>query len=372
MRILFVSPRPYLPQLLGGVETTTADLCRELAALGHIPAVMCEIGRHDLLWLRNRVANRLSGRSFPRATFEGTSVYRGYDPRTGLGEVLDDFFPDVLVVCGGSAAALDLVPACIATGVPTAFYAHELLALRRRADAPQLLAGAALLANSAYTAHVLRQLIGREAHVLPPLVAADLYRTETSRTHVTMINPRQIKGGATALALAKACPDIPFVIVEAWDRADAFVAQLRAAAAKLPNVTWRRAMSDMVAVYSGTRVLLVPSEWEETWGRVVTEAHTSGIPALATQRAALPESVGPGGLLVEPDAPLEAWVRALRSLWDDEGLYDSLAAAALAYSRRAEAQPARRAAAFVTALSTLSGAATPSTASPPSPPSART
>ena len=108
----------------------------------------------------------------------------------------------------------------------------------------------------------------------------------------------------------------------------------------LPNVTWRKPTLDMSDIYGGTRIVLVPSQWEETWGRVVTEAHAAGIPVLARAYAGLPESVGPGGVLVEADAPIEAWIRALRQMWDDEAYYETLVARTREFSARAEATPA--------------------------------
>jgi len=349
LRILFVNPRYYLPQLLGGVETTTFDLVRQLTQMGHTAAVMCQIAKHDTLWVRNRLRSRLTGRAFPADDYRGTRVYRGYQHASALPEVLADFRPEVLVVAGGADWAFELAAACAATGVRTAFYFHELVALRRLGQ-PALLDGMRLLANSSYTAHAVRELIGREATVIPPLVDRDAYRVESSRRHVTMVNPRRIKGGQVALQLAQACPDIPFVFREAWHTHDAFVAELRSSARTLANVTWQPPTQDMLGLYRTTRILLVPSEWEETWGRVVTEAQASGIPVLASDYAALPESVGPGGILIPRDAPLTEWAQALRRMWDDPQVYEELSARALQHSSLPEAQPAARAAAFIAAL----------------------
>ncbi len=41
-----------------------------------------------------------------------------------------------------------------------------------------------------------------------------------------------------------------------------------------------------------TRMLLVPSVWEEPFGRVAAEAMVNGIPAIVSNRGALPEVVG--------------------------------------------------------------------------------
>ena len=61
----------------------------------------------------------------------------------------------------------------------------------------------------------------------------------------------------------------------------------------LPNVTLHPSYPDMRAGQHSLK-LLVPSIYEETYGRVVTQAQVNGIPALASSRGGLPESVGEG------------------------------------------------------------------------------
>ena len=95
----------------------------------------------------------------------------------------------------------------------------------------------------------------------------------------------------------------------------------------------------MKAIYRRAKIVLVPSKWEEAWGRVVTEAQYSGIPIVASNRGGLPESVGPGGVLLDPDGPVDAWVEVLRRLWHDEAYYSDLSAHALAHSARPEIDP---------------------------------
>jgi glycosyltransferase involved in cell wall biosynthesis len=352
LRILFVNQRAYLPQLLGGVEQTTFELCRQLTRMGHPTAVLCGLVRGDRTWLRNRLVNRLTRRPFPREQYQGMPVYRGYDPRFGLDAVLEDFRPDGLVIAGGTNESFELAARSAASGLYALYYFHDLETLRRL-KTPELLAGLGFVANSGYTARVVQQMLGRDCLVIPPLIDRAAYRTDTPRSerrHVTMVNPRPMKGGRTAYELAQAWPDIPFVFIEAWRSGNQAVAELRHEAMRLPNVTWYRPTTDMRRIYATTRILLLPSECEETWGRVASEAHVSGIPVLARAVAALPESVGPGGILIEPDAPLAQWSRALRALWDDAALYETLAARAHAFAERPEASPEHVAAAFIGAL----------------------
>ena len=90
----------------------------------------------------------------------------------------------------------------------------------------------------------------------------------------------------------------------------------------------------MRKVYARTRVLLAPSQWEEAWGRVATEAHFSGIPVLGSRQGGLPEAIGPGGVTLPADAPTADWVAALRRMWDDAGHYETLSRAAVDWSER--------------------------------------
>jgi glycosyltransferase involved in cell wall biosynthesis len=359
LRILFVNQRAYLPQLLGGVEQTTFELCRQLTQMGHQTAVMCGLVRGDATWLRNRIGSRLKRRGFPPGRYLGSPVYRGYDPRVGLEEVLADFGADGLVIAGGTHESFDLAAQCARTGLRSLYYFHDLETVRRL-KTPDLLGGVGFVANSAYTARVVTEILGRTCIVIPPLIDRAGYRTTSAhgeRRHITMVNPRRVKGGQMAFELAQACPDIPFAFVEAWQDGNEFVHALRVAARRLPNVTWHRPTTDMRRIYATTRILLVPSDWEETWGRVASEAHVSGIPVLARAVAALPESVGPGGILLGPQAPLGDWIRALRSMWEDGNLYETLSARAREFSERTDAQPEHLATAFISALqSPIAGA----------------
>ncbi len=104
----------------------------------------------------------------------------------------------------------------------------------------------------------------------------------------------------------------------------------------LSNVSFLASQKDMRKVYGKCKLLLAPSLWEEAYGRVVTEAQFSGIPVVASNRGGLPEAVGPGGILIDPDGPVEEWVSAIRELWNNNEFYREMSAAATAYAHRPE------------------------------------
>jgi glycosyltransferase involved in cell wall biosynthesis len=89
-------------------------------------------------------------------------------------------------------------------------------------------------------------------------------------------------------------------------------------------------------VYGRTKILLVPSLWEEAYGRVATEAQLSGIPVITSNRGGLPEAVGTGGITLDPEGPLEAWVVATRKLWEEESYYAEMSRSATTYATREE------------------------------------
>src|SRR5271165_3399035 len=82
--------------------------------------------------------------------------------------------------------------------------------------------------------------------------------------------------------------------------------------------------------YRMSRAVLVPSLWRESPGRVPMEAMANGIPVLASDRGALPETMGnagfvftiperfgPGTLEIPSAREVAPWVAVLEKLWDD-------------------------------------------------------
>jgi glycosyltransferase involved in cell wall biosynthesis len=151
-----------------------------------------------------------------------------------------------------------------------------------------------------------------------------------------MNNPNPVKGLDLALRIAALCPDIPFCFVESWTLTPEARADLLQRLASLPNAELKPRTNDMKAVFGAARVVLIPSQWDEAWGRVASEAHVSGIPVLASDAGGLPEAVGPGGIVLDRHAPPERWAAALRELWTDQDAYDRLSRAALSYAERPE------------------------------------
>ncbi|GAA0240778.1 glycosyltransferase family 4 protein [Cryptosporangium japonicum] len=177
-------------------------------------------------------------------------------------------------------------------------------------------------------------------HVYGPGPHPRLGRPDTGA--VTLVNPCGVKGLDVLLGLADAEPDVPFLAVPTWgtDAAE------RAALARRPSIEIAAPVDDIADLLARTRVLLMPSLWDETFGYTAVEAMLHGVPVLAADVGGLREAkLGVPHLLpvrtieayhpqradepyprpVVPPQDLAPWRTALRRLLDDPDHYTALA-----------------------------------------------
>jgi glycosyltransferase involved in cell wall biosynthesis len=337
--VLLASGTPHLPQLTGGLEVNTHELSLELNARRISTAVLAKLSLRDGFGIRAFLFAQLRHNSVARDTELGYDVFRSRKPWRNLRGMP---LPAVVVIQNGRM--VDIATRFQSRGVPAVAYFHGLDFENNHRPWPQRaeLPFRAYIANSAFTAERVERRLGVRPVIIPPIFKPERYRVTSSGRFVTFINPVPEKGVQQALAIAAQCPDIPFLFVKAWPLTSKAARQLARAAERLSNVTIVDRSSDMRTIYRDTKILLVPSQWEETWGRVATEAHFSGIPVLASSSGALRESVGKGGVLIDRTAPAEFWAGELRRIWDNDELYAELSLAASGHSRRAQIAASRQ------------------------------
>ena len=350
MRVLFATAHPYLPQAYGGMESSANELCISLKHRGHWVAVLAGLNTASLgCWKTNinvpaglfgwkssikmQINRGLSGCKVARDSVSGYPVWRSWFPWNALDYVADKERPELIVVMVGRPVRM--ARAAKRTQIP-------ILVLLQNVEFHELggrfgeLGNGPFVANSRFTAERYRAAYGINPPVIYPFISADRYRTKRTRENVTFINPHPIKGRDIALGIARLCPEIPFTFVESWRLNHEDRHHLRQELQALPNVTFLPPQNDMRVVYGKCSILLAPSVWEETYGRVATEAQISGIPVVGSSRGGLPEAVGPGGILLDPEQPIADWAAAVRKLWQGGRHYEKLSAAALAYAERRE------------------------------------
>ena len=90
----------------------------------------------------------------------------------------------------------------------------------------------------------------------------------------------------------------------------------------LPNLHRLEPVFPPHSIFQKTRILLVPSQWNEAFGRVAAEGMLFGVPVLGSAVGGLAEIVSSGGVCLPKD-DVGAWEDEIRKL-DDPSHYRSI------------------------------------------------
>ena len=178
-----------------------------------------------------------------------------------------------------------------------------------------------------------RRNVGLVGTVIPdPIRLGKVIAENREPKYLTFINPQPEKGATVfariALKLGRRRPDIPLLVVEGRGKSDA-LAGLPVDLSGLTNLNRMANTPDPRDFYVVSRAVLMPSLWRESLGRVPIEAMANGIPVLASDRGALPETLGDAGFVftIPSDARRRAgwcrlpkkspWLAVIERLWDD-------------------------------------------------------
>ncbi len=243
---------------------------------------------------------------------------------------IQEVSPEIFCTYGGDPRIVKLAQEARKRGTKTVFHLHN-LAYRDRVlfDAFD-----AIVVPSTFAQKHYQNKLGVDSVVIPPLVEEDsVLVSQNAKRYITFVNPSIEKGRYFFIGLAnelgKLRPEIPFLLVESRDTTDSL--KKSTTARLLTNLYRIDSTSEPRNFYELTKILLVPSLCEESFGRVVVEAGVNGIPALYSNRGALPEVCGiPQTILPIPNrfhacanfVPTEEetrpWVEIILRLWDNE------------------------------------------------------
>jgi len=335
MRILYVCGT-YAPGAFAGSELSAHELLRDLQ-------------RNGSATVRVATDTRYTGGGPGRAEYDGVPVVgiRHDDRHAGLRSILADFRPDVIFTqLMWSDAA---VAAGRDAGIPSV--------LRIPSTAPNLdlETPTRLVANSRFICDWVRRASGRECRFIFSTIDLERVVAEPATRaprYITMFNPVRDKGGHIFRRVTRALPDRKFAVVPgwhslrnsdgSWDR-QVIAHSLDSQRApdrdwlpkdvdfsRRPNVTILPPRDAVAEIFASTRILLVPSQYEDTLARVSIEAFANGIPVIGSNVGGLKDHLRTGGIVVEDYRNADAWVTAIRSL-DDPAVYASTAHRALRY-----------------------------------------
>jgi glycosyltransferase involved in cell wall biosynthesis len=206
----------------------------------------------------------------------------------------------------------------------------------------------AIIATSKYIKDYAKKKWDREVQIINPLIETKDYIITDNDFNplnnelIFMFNPLARKGGEIFKKIAQQLNDKKFGTVYGWSSlkdnsnfsnfSRKYIKRITESEGSLfdgllpnyinfegaPNIKILKPENDAKIIYRKIRLLLIPSQWEEAFGRVAIEAMKNGIPVIASNVAGLRDSVGKGGMLVEKDS-VEQWVKEILKF--DDPLY---------------------------------------------------
>ncbi len=159
-----------------------------------------------------------------------------------------------------------------------------------------------LVASSFMEAEVQSSFSKARSLLLPNIIEdLSLGKVERKAEAWIFVNPVVVKGVEFVLQLAKILPEEKFIFVGNWG--------LEPPKDLPSNIEFAKRQASLRKIFSRAKGLLMPSVWQEAFGRVPLEAMAAGVPVISSDRGALPETVGSGGMVL----PLETkrWTDAM-------------------------------------------------------------
>lgn len=256
------------------------------------------------------------------------------------------FVPGYEAICHWAfGAGSDCRPATRCRGCPRplALDPGERAAKWRERDAQDdaLATASELIAPSEAMAETVALACGRRPHVAAPVAGAPAPVSPDRAGHLAAIASYWTaeKGVDLLAPLAHAVPERRFVI----QLPPAGLPQrVEAALAAAPNVSLRRSPGTIEEVLEGAALLLVPSQADETFGRVAFEGLAAGVPVLASDAGGMREFV-PVDQRVAPRDDLHAWRAAIRRQLEPDRWAEAQLAGLAAARRVLSARPLERA-----------------------------
>ena len=256
--------------------------------------------------------------------------------------------PDVLLTYGAHPVVYEAMRLARERGIRTVFtlrnYGYEDRRYFEHVDH--------VFTTSRYLSEVYRQRIGlRSVGIDSPIDWSEVEAPEELRKFVTFVNPSFAKGAMVfariAATLGSHRPDIPIMVVQSAHSAGQLNAIPGVDFARYPQIVAAPATPRPSDFFALTRLLLVPSVFAEPFGRVAAESLINGIPALVSDRGALPQTVDDGGMVLPlpewmtpesrelpSEAEIQPWLDAICDLWDHDDRYEAASARARATAAR--------------------------------------
>lgn len=247
----------------------------------------------------------------------------GYDQEFDY--ALYSFKPDFLLTYGCSDRAVCRRRRAQANGVKVVFGLRNLGYLYRGA----FTFTDAILTPSKFITNRYLEVLNTKSTPLP--LPVKQFERDRVPYFFTIVNPSREKGLVFLAALMNEVKDVQFLVVESRGTYEMLV---KAGLKPSNQVTVMPPQSNPWEFYRSTRVVLMPSLWEEPAGRVAAEAIVNGIPVISSGRGGLEETMNGGGFVLPIHSDmretsnsvpwtvrLEPWVELILELLQNDEFY---------------------------------------------------
>jgi glycosyltransferase involved in cell wall biosynthesis len=309
MRLLLVQSAVFLPTY-GGASKANRILCELLASRGHECFVFavaeqyidnpdaittyCDRIRAEGAEILFQDSSMVMFRNAMVTVFAFTNTT---ELRSEVALHLPGLRPDVVLISSEDPFQVLLTKLAPLCGEKLVYFAHTSIFLPFGPNSVYPNSAAAEtfghIAGIVTISRYMKQYFEDWIHVSPKQIAVPIFGqgpfpnfAQYDSGSVAMINPCAIKGLPIFLELARRFPNFPFSAVRGWGTTDHDVRELNS----LPNISLLGSRTEIDLILSHTRILLVPSLWQEGFGLVAVEAMLRGIPVLASNTGGLAEA----------------------------------------------------------------------------------
>ena len=329
LRVLVAHHRWWFPTTVSGADLANHEFARRLLRRG-IPVAVLGV-------LPSDTARRARQHDY-RADGVPVSLMTG-DFAERLAEMARKFRPSVILTScpepgRGPGDIEEMVSTCERLGLPVVLYVHDIDGtVPVFEDVKDRLT--AVVTNSRFMAGRMAELWHRPCDVVYPVPDRQVADPRLEKgPFITFFNPLPHKGLSVAHTLVTCrASDRPFLFVEGFIDPEAHGISLT----RSGNLVHARRSPNVGTIYLMTRTLIVPSRWEEPFGRVALEAMANRVPVIASRTGGLAESVGDGGVLIDDFTNVERWAEAIELL-DDPLVRERTIAAGCAHAARFSAE----------------------------------
>lgn len=152
-----------------------------------------------------------------------------------------------------------------------------------------------VIVNSEYMSKVVKRNFGIDSEIVLPYIDKKKLKEEYSglqnndrdesncrQKRVVLIGDTLIKGIQTFIKLAKENKDALFICYGKGNKEERVDG----------NIVYKKWTANIAEPYYNADLVIVPSIWNEAFGRVAVEATALGVPVLVSDKGGLPEAVG--------------------------------------------------------------------------------